>query len=106
MCESAEIPEDVQAHGEGQCEWTVDDVTAALRNQCPMLLPGLREAIQERSRQKDAEEKKCQDQLKAIGKCPMGFDWLKKPGGWQCAGGAHFVTDAELKERFGTNVKA
>ena len=37
-----------------------------------------------------------QAKLHSMGKCPMGFTWLKEKGGWRCAGGAHFVADSEL----------
>jgi hypothetical protein len=105
VCEGGEVPEDIQAHGEGQCgDWPPPDVTSALLAQGPSLLPGLLEAAKERARQKGAEEAKIQSQLKGIGKCPMGYDWLKRPGGWTCAGGAHFVTDAELAAKFGATI--
>ena len=45
---------------------------------------------------KTAEEKKRQEKLQKIGKCVMGFDWLRVNGGYQCAGGSHFVTDNEM----------
>ena len=43
-----------------------------------------------------AADKKTQEKIRQIGKCPMNFDWLKIPGGYQCSGGTHFVSDAEL----------
>ena len=107
MCESTDIPEEVQRHGEGQApELTAQEVNAALRAQCAAMLPGLREAREAREREKTAEEERVQEQLRAIGKCPVGFEWLKREGGWCCAGGSHFVTDAELMAQFSTNVDA
>ena len=61
------------------------------------------QAKAEQVRQKTAEEKKAQEKLRKIGKCPMGFDWLKQEGGWRCAGGSHFVTDEELNAQFGVD---
>lgn len=43
-----------------------------------------------------AAERLVQDKIRHIGKCPMNFDWLKIPGGYQCAGGSHFISDAEI----------
>jgi hypothetical protein len=41
-----------------------------------------------------------QKKLKKIGKCPMGFVWTQVPNGWRCAGGSHYVSDTELKQKF------
>ena len=106
VCEKAEIPAEVQQLGEQQCSWEPTEVATALRAQCMQLLPGLRELKKEQERQKSAEEARIQEKLKVVGKCPMGFDWLKREGGWVCAGGSHFVTDAQLMEQFGSEVDA
>lgn len=45
---------------------------------------------------KSATEMKIQEKIRHIGKCPMNFDWLKIPGGYQCAGGSHFLSDVEI----------
>ncbi|KAF2139493.1 uncharacterized protein K452DRAFT_320165 [Aplosporella prunicola CBS 121167] len=48
---------------------------------------------EEEQRKKEAEvQKKLQD----IGVCVMGFRWIKQSGGYRCAGGSHFVSDAQL----------
>jgi len=52
--------------------------------------------IEQRMRQKNQEEKQTQEKLKRIGRCPMEFEWLKVEGGWRCAGGSHFCTDAQI----------
>ena len=39
---------------------------------------------------------KIQEKLKKIGLCCMGFEWLKVEGGYQCAGGTHFCSDADV----------
>lgn len=55
---------------------------------------------------KDAAKRKldefvaAQVKLRQIGMCPMGFAWLQVGGGWRCAGGSHFVSDAELQRNF------
>ncbi len=48
-------------------------------------------------RAKSEEEKRIQDKIKHIGKCPMDFEWIKEDGGYRCAGGSHYLTDAELQ---------
>jgi hypothetical protein len=27
----------------------------------------------------------------------MGYDWIKQVGGYRCAGGSHWVPDAQMK---------
>jgi ATPase family associated with various cellular activities (AAA) len=41
-------------------------------------------------------EAQIQKKLRTIGVCPVGFRWIKQVGGYRCAGGSHFVTDAQL----------
>lgn len=57
-------------------------------------------------RRKDAElaameerrirEKKAQRRLKELGPCPAGYIWIKQSVGYRCAGGSHFLADAQL----------
>ncbi|TID20283.1 P-loop containing nucleoside triphosphate hydrolase protein [Venturia nashicola] len=42
------------------------------------------------------KEAKAQQKLRTMGVCPMGFRWIKQANGYRCAGGSHFVTDAQL----------
>jgi vacuolar-type H+-ATPase subunit I/STV1 len=37
-----------------------------------------------------------QRKLQELGKCCVGFRWLREGSGWRCAGGAHTATDREL----------
>jgi len=57
-------------------------------------------ARMEKERQKREQEKQkemqAQKKLKQLGVCIMGFRWIKQAGGYRCAGGSHFVTDAQL----------
>jgi hypothetical protein len=39
--------------------------------------------------------------LKELGQCPQGYDWKKVYGGWQCKGGSHFVSDADVAAKLG-----
>lgn len=43
--------------------------------------------------QREAEEKK---QLGMIGRCPIGYSWIRQIGGYRCAGGSHWVPDREI----------
>ena len=36
-----------------------------------------------------------------MGACPEGYTWTRRPGGYQCNGGGHGVTDELLAERKG-----
>ncbi|KAL8708732.1 MAG: hypothetical protein Q9220_006458 [cf. Caloplaca sp. 1 TL-2023] len=46
---------------------------------------------------KQEQEKKVQKKLREMGVCVQGFQWLRRPGGWRCAGGSHFVGDDQMK---------
>ncbi|CAI7567741.1 unnamed protein product [Penicillium glandicola] len=52
-----------------------------------------REALDEARRKEQANQVK----LRAMGVCVMGYRWIKSAGGYRCAGGAHWVTDAQLE---------
>lgn len=41
-------------------------------------------------------ELEAQRKLRRMGRCMAGFEWIARNGGYQCAGGSHFVTEAEL----------
>jgi DNA polymerase III delta prime subunit len=47
--------------------------------------------------QKEREkERKAQSKLREMGVCVMGYRWIKQSGGYRCAGGSHYVSDAAL----------
>ena len=71
-------------------------ITKALLPQRAAVLDKVKKSIKERNRAKSVEEAKVQRALQAIGKCCMGFEWLKVEGGYRCAGGSHFCTDQEI----------
>ena len=52
-------------------------------------------AEMERVREK---ERAAQEKLRELGPCPAGFRWVKQMvgGGYRCAGGSHWLSDAEL----------
>ena len=59
-------------------------------------LKQVRRLILQQEQQKTAEEQARQEKIKALGRCPMDFEWIKVDGGYQCAGGSHFITDEEV----------
>lgn len=48
---------------------------------------------EEERRRKEAEARK---KLETHGMCPAGFHWIKQSGGYRCAGGSHFMSEAAL----------
>jgi hypothetical protein len=52
-----------------------------------------REALAEAHRKEQAHQQK----LRAMGVCVAGFPWIKGSGGYRCAGGSHWVLDAQLQ---------
>ncbi|KAK3949502.1 stage V sporulation protein K [Pseudoneurospora amorphoporcata] len=50
--------------------------------------------LEEERKRKAVEEMK--KKLQMMGICPAGFAWIKQASGYRCAGGSHWVTDAEL----------
>lgn len=57
---------------------------------------------------KSEHEIKAQKVIRSMGRCPMNYEWLKQQHGYRCAGGSHFLTNAEAEaeikklERFGS----
>jgi ATPase family associated with various cellular activities (AAA) len=51
-----------------------------------------RQAEEERRR----KEREVQKKLRELGVCCMGFQWIKQACGYRCAGGSHYVSNAEL----------
>lgn len=49
--------------------------------------------VAEEERRKEAE---AQRKLRTLGVCVAGFRWIKQAGGYRCAGGSHYVSDAQL----------
>jgi hypothetical protein len=51
-----------------------------------------KEALAEAHRKEQANQMK----LRQMGVCVAGFQWIKQSGGYRCAGGTHWVFDAQL----------
>ncbi|KAF5389873.1 hypothetical protein D9757_003572 [Collybiopsis confluens] len=48
-------------------------------------------------REEQRRESQIQQKLRNMGVCVQGFQWIKQPHGYRCAGGSHFVDDAALR---------
>ena len=76
----------------------LDKIRNLLDGQKDGLLVRLQKLIQIRLKEKSEEEAKCQQKLLMMGRCPMNFEWLREEGGWRCAGGSHWVSDADVEQ--------
>ena len=54
------------------------------------------EGARKRAEEQRKQEAKAQQKLRQMGICPAGYQWIKQPGGYLCAGGSHWVTDGQL----------
>ena len=48
----------------------------------------------------DSDTEAKTEYLNRIAPCPKGYTWGKVNGGYRCAGGSHFVTDAEFRRDY------
>ncbi|GAX74368.1 hypothetical protein CEUSTIGMA_g1817.t1 [Chlamydomonas eustigma] len=73
-------------------------VIQALDQQRPAFLSKIELLIKAREKEAEEAEIKIQQKIKQMGVCPMGYSWLKQGHGWRCAGGSHYLSDAQLKD--------
>ena len=52
--------------------------------------------VRERLAEERRKEQLAQRKLKTMGVCPVGFCWIKQSRGYRCAGGSHFISNAQL----------
>ena len=53
-------------------------------------------AAKEAERKRLEVEARAQAKLRQMGRCVAGYQWIKQPQGYRCAGGGHFVGNLEL----------
>lgn len=58
-------------------------------------LAALKKAQEEEVRRR-REEAQVQQKLRQMGVCVAGFRWIRQSDGYRCAGGSHFVSNAQL----------
>ena len=100
LLESGDFPPaDVLAHVQQQLgRGSRGAVAAMLRQQRPAVLKRMKEAQQELRRRKSEQERAALERVRALGRCPANFEWIKcqDGSGYRCAGGSHFVSEAEV----------
>ena len=50
--------------------------------------------------ERQRQQERIMERVQMIGKCCMGYQWIKQSGGYRCAGGSHFVTDKQINAQF------
>jgi len=53
--------------------------------------------LQEKLRREAQAKKK----LAQLGRCPVGYAWIRQSGGYRCAGGSHWISDSEVSKLCG-----
>ena len=103
FCAKGDFPEDVvAAYMERVGEKDAGKARARLRRQGPRVSTLIRDLLAQQQAHKTAQEAKVQEVLRAIGKCCMGFDWLRQgDGGYRCAGGSHACSAADIAAAMG-----
>jgi hypothetical protein len=69
-----------------------------LRLQRPALLGRMKMVQQELRRHKSEQEKATLEHVRALGRSPAEFEWIKcqDGSGYRCAGGSHFISHTEV----------
>lgn len=51
--------------------------------------------VEEERRRKEEEAMRLK--LEQMGVCPVGYSWIKQASGYRCAGGSHYMSDADVQ---------
>ncbi len=97
---ASQFPKDLLALVMEKADATEQEVIEGLEPQRVGALDRVKKLIAQILKKKlegeKVEEKRKQQRIKQLGRCVMNFEWLRVDGGYQCAGGSHFLTDAEI----------
>ncbi|KAK4548613.1 hypothetical protein LTR36_009523 [Oleoguttula mirabilis] len=52
-----------------------------------------KKALEEKQKREAMEKEK----LMKMGRCPVGYNWIRQSGGYRCAGGSHWVSDGDMR---------
>ncbi|KAK5125339.1 hypothetical protein LTR85_000448 [Meristemomyces frigidus] len=52
-----------------------------------------RKALEDKQKREAVEKEK----LMKMGRCPVGYAWIRQSGGYRCAGGSHWVSDGNMR---------
>ena len=120
LLQSGSLPADLIELVASKVSSKPDKVKPMLLAQCPVLLPkvlllikdiedeiDLRRLIKAemeraneeemrvlRQRERKRQEEAIMHRVRMIGRCCMGYDWIKQAGGYCCAGGSRYVSDS------------
>ena len=120
LLQSGSLPADLIELVASKVTSKPDKVKSMLLAQCPVLLPkvlllikdiedeiDLQRLIKEemeranerekrvlRQRERKRQEEAIMHRVRMIGRCCMGYDWIKQADGYRCAGGSHYVSDS------------
>lgn len=53
--------------------------------------------MRQEQEKKKREEAMIQQKLRNLGVCVQGYQWIKNPSGYRCAGGYHFIHNSQLR---------
>jgi hypothetical protein len=56
----------------------------------------VKQLLEEEDRRK--KEQAMKKKLAMMGRCPVGYEWIKQDGGYRCAGGSHWMSDGDIEK--------
>lgn len=90
------------SQGPGEKESKLRDKTAAKAATSTSKVSKLTEKqVKQRDENKqdsNREELSAQEAIRQMGQCVAGYDWNRVSGGYQCKGGNHFLSDADIAD--------
>ena len=80
------------------CITDKNEIIAGIETDRADLLQRMKKLVAQMKKEKSEREKRIQEKCRTMGQCCMGYEWLKIDGGYQCAGGSHFMNDKDLAD--------